>query len=137
MAGSTVAGSCLCGVVQFEIELPTLFCAHCHCSMCRRAHGASFVTWCGVPPERMRITAGAQDLVNFKSSKLGSRNCCRHCGSQLFCQTHAEHIDIALASLHGPIDREPEAHYFYASRAAWTRINDDLPKFAGDGTDER
>jgi hypothetical protein len=82
----------------------------------------------------MRITAGAQDLVNFKSSKLGSRNFCRHCGSQLFCQTHAKYIDVTLASLHDKIDREPEAHYYYDSKAEWTRINDDLPKFSGDGS---
>ena len=129
MSGPTVTGSCLCGAVQFEIELPTLFCGHCHCSMCRRPHGASFVTWCCIPGERMRVTAGEHDIVNFKSSKLGSRNFCRHCGSQMFCQTHADYINVALASLHGPIDRDPQAHYFWDSRAAWTRVNDDLPKF--------
>lgn len=135
MPAQTVTGGCFCGAVQFEIDLPTMFCVHCHCSMCRRPHGASFVTWCGVPPEQMRVTAGEQELVNFKSSKLGSRNFCRHCGSQMFCQTHAKYIDVALASLHDKIDREPEAHYYYDSRADWTQINDDLPKIDGDGTD--
>ena len=31
----------------------------------------------------------------------------------------------------GPIDRAPEAHYYYDSRAKWTEINDDLPKPGG------
>jgi hypothetical protein len=131
MSSSTVSGSCFCGAVQFKIELPTLFCAHCHCSMCRRPHGASFVTWTAVPTERLSIISGREDVTTYQSSKQGIRNFCRHCGSQIFCQNHDEYIDIALASLHGKIDREPEAHYFYDSRADWTKVNDDLPKFGG------
>jgi hypothetical protein len=131
MASSIVTGSCFCGAVEFEIELPTLFCGHCHCSMCRRPHGASFVTWTGVPPERFRITAGEQDIARFESSEKGTRSFCRNCGSQMFCQSEPEVIDIALAALHGKIDRRPEAHYYYDSRADWTIVNDDLPKLGG------
>ncbi len=131
MASSIVTGSCFCGAVEFEIELPTLFCGHCHCSMCRRPHGASFVTWTGVPPERFRITAGEQDIARFESSEKGTRSFCRNGGSQMFCQSEPEVIDIALAALHGKIDRRPEAHYYYDSRADWTVVNDDLPKLGG------
>jgi hypothetical protein len=89
------------------------------------------VTWAGVPPERFRITAGEQDIALFRSSEKGTRRFCRNCGSQLFCQTGTEVIDIALAALHDKIDRRPEAHYYYDSRADWTVVNDDLPKFGG------
>ena len=54
VAADTVTGGCLCDAVRFRITLPTLFCAHCHCSMCRRPHGAAFVTWTAVPPELAR-----------------------------------------------------------------------------------
>jgi len=131
MNASIVTGSCFCGAVRFEIELPTLFCGHCHCSMCRRPHGAAFVTWTAVPPERFRITAGEDDLVRFQSSAQGTRSFCRTCGSQMFCQTEPEVIDVALAALHGPIDRVPGAHWYYDSRAPWTVVSDDLPKLGG------
>ena len=131
MTATIVPGSCLCETVRFEIELPTLACGHCHCSMCRRPHGASFVTWIAVPRERFRITAGAEDIVHYRSSEHGTRRFCRHCGSQMFCQTEPAIIDVTLASLHGQIDREPEAHWYYDSRAEWTRVSDDLPKLGG------
>ncbi len=136
MTPSSVPGSCFCGAVKFEIELPTLFCGHCHCSMCRRPHGASFVTWTGVPPERFRVTSGEQNITRFQSSEKGTRSFCKICGSQMFCQTEPEVIDVALAALHGKIDREPEEHYFFDSRADWTVVNDDLPKLGGTTGDQ-
>jgi len=134
---TTVTGSCFCGAVAFEIDLPTLFCAHCHCSMCRRPHGASFVTWTAVPPAQFRVTAGQRRLRTFASSEHGRRQFCDTCGSQLFCwHVHdvgkaPDMIDVTLASLHGDIDRQPELHVYYDSRAAWTAVNDSLPKLGG------
>ena len=106
-------------------------CGHCHCSMCRRPHGASFVTWASVPPHRFAITAGEEQIATYRSSEHGTRSFCRICGSQMFCQTESDVVDIALAALHDKIDREPEAHYYYDSRAEWTNVNDDLPKLGG------
>ena len=132
MTASIVTGSCFCGAVRFEIKLPTTFCGHCHCSMCRRPHGASFVTWTGVLLGRFAITAGEDHITTYQSSEHGRRSFCSICGSQMFCQTEPEVIDIALAALHGKIDRDPEAHYYYDSRAEWTHVNDDLPKLGGE-----
>src|SRR2546428_323342 len=54
-----VPGDWLCGAVRFEIEPPTLFCPHSHCSMCPRAHGAGYVTSIGIPYERFPLVARA------------------------------------------------------------------------------
>jgi hypothetical protein len=54
----------------------------------------------------------------------------------MFCQTEPEVIDVALAALYGKIDRDPEEHYFFDSRADWTVVNDDLPKLGGTTGDE-
>ena len=37
-----IHGSCLCGKVRFELAGPPQFINHCHCSMCRKVHGAAF-----------------------------------------------------------------------------------------------
>jgi hypothetical protein len=52
---STTTGGCLCGGVRFVATGDWRFCAHCHCAWCRRAHGAAFVTWFGVPSDRFAL----------------------------------------------------------------------------------
>ncbi|MEE9280215.1 MAG: GFA family protein [Myxococcota bacterium] len=132
--GEPVKGSCLCGTVRFEIELPTLFCGHCHCTMCQRAHGAGYVTWIGVARKNFRMVSGGETLIPYKSSDHGTRSFCANCGSSLFCEstTHPDHIDIVLANVEGEIDREPAGHWYYSDQAAWTRVNDELPKLGGE-----
>jgi hypothetical protein len=128
-----VQGSCFCGAVQFAITLPTLFCAHCHCTMCRRVHGAGYVTWIGVPYSRFRLTAGQEHLAIHHSSDHGRRSFCNVCSSSLFCESthHPEHIDIVLANINGKIDRDPQAHYYFTDRAEWVAVADELPRFGG------
>lgn len=135
-------GNCFCGKITFEIELPTLFCGHCHCSMCRKPHGAGFVTWTAVPPTQFRITGGEDHLQTYESSEHGRRQFCGHCGTQLFCLhekadgSPPDLIDITLASMSEPIDRSPEVHFYFDSKADWTIINDDLPKLGGESGTE-
>jgi hypothetical protein len=129
-ASGQVGGACLCGAVRFRVALPTLFCAHCHCSMCRRNHGAGYVTWIGVPYERFAIEKGEDALVTYASSDTGTRKFCGRCGTSLFCENtkHPDHVDIPLANLDGPIDRDPQVHMFFDCRAPWVAIGDALPK---------
>lgn len=132
-AAETVTGSCFCGAVRFRIGLPTLGCAHCHCTMCRRAHGAVYVTWFVVPYTRFELEAGEKELVRFRSSDHGTRSFCGRCGSSLFCESthHPDNIDIVLSSLHGPIDRAPQVHVYFDDRADWVAIGDALPRRGG------
>jgi hypothetical protein len=114
--------------------MPSLFCAHCHCSLCRRSHGAGFVTWFGVPRAGLRIIEGESDLVHFRSSEHATRSFCGVCGSSLFFETtlHPDRIDIALANMHAPIDREPQLQVFVDHRAAWVKVDESLPSLGGE-----
>jgi hypothetical protein len=125
-----VPGSCLCGAVRFEVKLPTRFCVHCHCSMCRRNHGAAFVTWFGVPKTSLRFLSGEPTLMRYQSSDHGNRSFCSRCGSSLFCELDRdpETIDITLASMLGPIDRAPQAHVYFDTHVEWVNLVDELPK---------
>jgi len=127
---STVRGACLCGTVRFEIDLPTRFCVHCHCSMCRRNHGAAFVTWFGVPKTNFRLLEGETAVTRYQSSDHGSRSFCSQCGSSLLCELDRDPdtIDVTLASMLAPIDRPPEAHVFFDTHVEWVEFLDQLPK---------
>lgn len=131
--GNDVSGGCLCGTVRFTARLPSLFCAHCHCSMCRRNHGAGYVTWFGVPVAQLTVDRGGEELARYASSEQGTRSFCRRCGTSLFCDNaaHPEQIDVALGSVDGPIDRAPQVHVFFDSRAPWVVIADSLPRLGG------
>ncbi len=128
--GKTVEGGCLCGTVRFAFDLPTLWCAHCHCTMCRRHHGAGIVTWTGVAEDRFRVTAGGDSLNWHASSPGAERGFCRRCGSSMLfrsCRWPGE-VHIALGTLDGPIDRAPQAHVFYSTHVDWLPVADDLPR---------
>jgi hypothetical protein len=133
MAENEVSGRCLCGSVRFTAQLPSLFCAHCHCSMCRRNHGAAYVTWFAVPRGRLSLQSGEEELVRYASSEHGSRSFCKRCGTSLFCENtaHPDGVDIPLASVDGPIDRAPQAHVFFDSGADWVAVGDALPRLGG------
>jgi hypothetical protein len=140
MDARRIPGRCLCGAVRFEVELPALFCAHCHCSMCRRGHGAAYVTWIGAPYERFRVVGGADRLVRYRSSEHGTRTFCGTCGSTLFCEStdHPDWIDVVLANLDGDVELAPQAHFYFDDRAPWTEVADALPRFGGGtGTEPR
>ncbi len=127
-----LAGGCFCGAVRFEVTPPTLLCCHCHCSMCRRLHGAAYATWLIVPREGFRLLAGDADLVRYSSSKVGTRSFCRVCGSSLLCEiADRDHVDVAVASLDGPPDQAPAMHVFYSDHADWASVDEKLPRRGG------
>jgi len=134
MSDSAVEGACLCGAVRFAVTLPTSFCAHCHCTMCQRNHGAAFVTWFGVERSQLEVREGGAQLVRYASSEHGSRSFCARCGTSLFCEndSHPERVDIPLANMTAPIDRMPQFHVFVDSRAEWNEIADSLPRLGGE-----
>ncbi|HEX9772055.1 MAG TPA: GFA family protein [Steroidobacteraceae bacterium] len=121
MDRSEVAGGCLCGAVRFRIALPPKWCAHCHCSMCRRAHGAGFVTWVGSAREDFRLESGANELRRYQSSAQATRSFCGRCGSMLFFESGhwPDEIHVTLAHLDASAGLEPQAHAYWSSRAPW------------------
>lgn len=131
--GGSARGRCLCGALVVEIGLPTLLCVHCHCTMCQRAHGAGYVTWVGASREHFRILEGGEHVRAYRSSDHGTRSFCGRCGSSLFFEsTHRpEMVDVVLANLEDPIDREPELHIYFSDHAQWVRVDDGLPRRGG------
>ena len=129
--GATVArGACLCGAVRFSAELPSRWVAHCHCSFCRRAHGAPFVTWAGFATAQVSVDAGAQAPTWYASSPGARRGFCGRCGSPMFFESERwpGETHVARALFIDDLDRDPSAHVFYESHVPWLELGDALPK---------
>lgn len=122
------AGECLCGAVRFEVAPPSRWCLHCHCTLCRKAHGAPFVTWFGVGKTQLRLIRGEASIRWRDSSSHGRRAFCHDCGTQLFFESTKwpDQIDIVRALVEGPIDRAPSAHVYVSYKADWVDLDDGL-----------
>ena len=126
-----VEGGCLCGAVSYSLRFPSKWCAHCHCSMCRRAHGAGYVTWVGFESDKFTLRTGDHHLSWFESSPGARRGFCSTCGStMLFESTRwAGETHVALGCIEGSIDRKPQAHVFHDSHVSWMALDDALKVF--------
>ena len=128
----TIHGKCLCGELRFHYETPSLWCAHCHCTLCQRAHGAAFVTWIGVAEDRFSFESD-HSLEWYMSSPDSRRGFCRFCGGTMFFQSERwpGEIHVVRTCLTDQVDLEPQLHSCWEGHAAWFPFEDGLPKQEG------
>jgi hypothetical protein len=139
---TAVRGSCLCGGIKFEITGPLLGPMNCHCSQCRKQHGAAFRSRVRVQADHVRWLQGEHLIKYYESPRGYLRGFCGDCGSPILnrigsnWKAPAEFPDppvpqygIALAILDNPQVR-PACHVFVDSKAPWFDITDDLPQYA-------
>jgi hypothetical protein len=120
-------GSCLCGVVRWEVTAPYEWMGHCHCSMCRKHHVSLFASNFGVAPEKFRWLQGQDAVAGYRSSQGFERAFCRHCGSVL--PDTSTPVVICPAGSLPDLDMKPQVHIFFASRSPSYECNDELPRF--------
>jgi len=82
-AAMAIRGGCLCGAIQYEVNGPLFDVSNCHCSMCRRFHGAAFSTYAKFNAKDFRWLRGEADLRVYESSPGKGWAFCRKCGSSL------------------------------------------------------
>src|SRR5690606_20182876 len=74
-----IKGSCLCGGVRFQINGPLTGALNCHCSMCRKAHGAAFRSRARVEARDFELLAGEELIKFYESSPGNHRGFCGVC----------------------------------------------------------
>ena len=129
-----LTGGCFCGQVRYLITAPAGYTHHCHCSNCRRIHGAAFVTYSMFPRASFRWESGVDDLGAFSTSRGVSRRFCRNCGTHVAGEMEAfpNVISISTATLDNcewpgspPDDLR---HGWVSSQAPWLQLNDGRPR---------
>jgi hypothetical protein len=128
-----VRGSCLCGGVRFEVELPFRRANHCHCSFCRKHSGTFGLTQARVPSHRFRLLEGEELIRAYEPEGGTARKAfCSTCGSSLFGGQWPEgdEVSVRLGALDDDPGIRPQYHSFVDSRAVWDELPDDgLPRY--------
>jgi hypothetical protein len=102
---------------------------HCHCSMCRKHHGAAFATFVAAPFAAFRWLEGEEEIGEYRSSEHGTRSYCTRCGS--VAPTLMPEAGFAIApagNLEGDPGVRPQMHVFVGSKAPWYEIADAVPQ---------
>lgn len=123
-----LAGKCLCGAVNYVVEDKFRYALNCHCSNCRRSTGSAFKPFAGIERDKLRITAGAENIMTFGDASAHDVRC-RDCGSLLYSVVRdGAFVHVTLGTLVDTPAIRPTAHMFAGSKAAWFTITDDLPQ---------
>ena len=121
-------GSCLCGSVTYEVAGEFQFIGNCHCSMCRKSHGAAYATWGILRPGQFRWVTGEGIVEHHESSPGRTRCFCRRCGSPL-ANAHGGAIgEVVIGTIDDDPGARPREHIFVGSKALWHDITDSLPQ---------
>jgi hypothetical protein len=116
-------GQCLCGAVKFTALPKKMEMDVCHCSICRRWSGGTFMAVnCGRSVE----IEGEAALGIYVSSEWGERLFCSNCGSSLFWRDRNDGMTVvSMQAFDNPerfhfaeeifIDNKP-ANYDFANR---------------------
>lgn len=126
-----IKGHCECKSVSFEINQKITHFSHCHCSQCRRSHGAAFGSYIEVKNSSLHYYFGEDHLKSYASSKYSQRIFCKECGSNImFVNDHiTDRCYVALGLIDGDPELPKAEHIFVESKAPWHEINDDLKQY--------
>ena len=125
-----IRGSCLCGKIKYEIRGHPYFINHCHCSICRKAHGAAFGSFLQASLDLFDWTSGEELVTRYESSPGNKRCFCSECGANMpVIRSWENHVVIPAGTLDDDPGVRPVVHIFTGSQAPWYEIRDDLPQF--------
>jgi hypothetical protein len=126
-----ITGRCECGEVKYRVDAEITDFSHCHCSQCRRLHGAAFASFAGVSREAFSFETEVSHVASYASSKTHARMFCRHCGSNILVELGSEpdSLYLAMGTMDGIPALPPGYHIYVGSKAPWHTISDDLPQY--------
>ena len=128
-----ITGRCECAAVKYQVSGELKEFCHCHCSICRKIHGAAFVSWGGVLKDELVFSSGEDNLRRYSFSDRADSISCQTCSSVLMVDYKPEPhmLYITAGTVDGDLDCSGGFHQFVGSKAAWYEITDDLPQHDG------
>ena len=119
-------GSCFCGAVEIEATGQPNAMGYCHCRSCRSWSGGpvnAFTLW---PPEAVKVTKGAENIITYHKTEVSYRKSCKLCGGHLMTDhPPLKMVDVFSATI-PDLKFVPGVHVNYAETVLPMR--DGLPK---------
>jgi len=115
-------GTCLCGAVTIEIDLPAFWAWHDHGAASRKAHGAAYATYLGCWRKHVRVAKGEKSVARHEEARTGNaRSFCSGCGTPLLYEHTSSKtmVNVPRALFAGRTGREPRYHLNIAERQDW------------------
>ena len=126
-----ITGKCACAMVQYEVQAELLDLCHCHCSICRKIHGAAFATWGGIARDKFVFMSGGDSVKTYAFSEDSDSIFCGNCSSTLLVdyKPDAEMLYLAMGTIDGDVKCPTGLHQYVGSKAPWFTICDEVPQY--------
>lgn len=130
MSSPIIEGGCLCGAVRYRATGTPYHLTNCHCTLCRKASAAPFVSWASFKAADVEFTK--EMPTQYASSAKAVRSFCAKCGTPLTFQLieHPEEVDVTICSMDKPEDSAPQDHVWGQRQLSWIKLADGLPVYA-------
>ena len=122
-------GSCICGRFTFEVDGPFGFMGNCHCTYCRKLHGATFATYVSATAAGFRWRRGEGEQAFYESSPGVKRPFCPDCGSKVPGPPQGDSVGIEAGLLDGDPGIRPQMELYLRHKAPWYTPRADVPAF--------
>ena len=130
-------GGCRCGRLRYRVEGAFGPVVNCHCSFCRRVHGAAFTTVAFIAPDRFSWLSPAESPSRYDTPLGAVRHFCGRCASPIFNYSPVLELGAIVTNSLDSSQPSPWAHVNVESKAPWLEISDGLPQFQGWPTTEQ
>lgn len=126
-----IQGTCLCGAIVFEAEESPGMTFNCHCSRCRKSHGAAFSTQVISKKKSLIFKKGFEFLSEYESAGT-IRAFCSHCGSRLMNYGHrSEYLSVAVSAISNRSDLKPIGECFVSEKLGFVQLDNSIPHYVG------
>jgi len=122
MSRESLAGSCLCGGVRFEVKPPLSGFRYCHCSRCRKATGAAHAANIFIPASQFTWLSGESQtrIFDLPGAKRFAVRFCTQCGTRVPHKiAGTENYLVPAGILDACPEERPDSSIFWGSRAPW------------------
>lgn len=128
---STHQGSCLCGLIKFEVQGDFDSFFLCHCKHCQKDTGSAHAANLFSKSAQIIWLSSTETIQSYNlPATRHSKSFCTNCGSAVPSEQMAGKLLVVPAgSLDSEVTKKPDAHIFCSSKASWTSGLDQIKRF--------